>query len=184
MQSMKSVSEKSKLNDNIFLIGSMGSGKTTVARCIAEQSSLTFYDSDAQIVKNTGVSIATIFDQEGEKGFRQREQETLDQLTQKSGIVIATGGGCVTIAKNREHLSKRGTVVYLRVSLTIQLARLALSDNKRPLFNGPNKQEKLQQLNASRSPLYESIANFIYSVDEKTPKQLAQQILSEAYHNA
>jgi shikimate kinase len=107
---------------NIFLIGPMGAGKSTIGRHLAQMLHLNFYDSDAEIEKKTGADIAWVFDVEGEEGFRNREREMIDELTQKHGIVLATGGGAIILPENRGHLSARGIVVYLKTSVNKQLA--------------------------------------------------------------
>lgn len=157
----------------------MGSGKTTIGRAIATQSSLLFFDSDSEIIQRSGVEISWIFEQEGEAGFRRREHEALKHLTKKTGIVLATGGGCVTIPKNLALLTQNGMVVYLQVSLTTQLQRLEVNKGKRPLFQANNSKEKLQKLNEQRHPLYNTIANFTYNTDTDSPQAIASHILSD-----
>ncbi len=156
----------------------MGSGKSTIAQLIAKQSNLVFYDSDSEIIKRSGVEIRDIFDREGEAGFRKRERVIIKELSQIDSVVLSTGGGCVSVAENREQLRKNGWVVHLRVSLETQLQRLRLSANKRPLFH--DNPEKLAALNDERMPLYESIANVGYDTDNIAPVQLASLILETA----
>ena len=108
---------------NIFLVGPMGSGKSAVGRLLAQRLDLAFVDSDAEIEARTGVDIAYIFEREGEAGFRVREAEVLDDITQRPGVLVATGGGAVLDPGTRERLRSRGCVVYLRTSVDQQLAR-------------------------------------------------------------
>ena len=100
--------------NNIFLIGPMGAGKSTIGRQLAEALSFRFEDSDHEIQRRTGVDISTIFEYEGEEGFRNREQQAIADLTNQEGIVLATGGGAILLEENRVRLKARGTVVYLR----------------------------------------------------------------------
>lgn len=162
---------------NIFLIGPMGSGKSTVAKSISEQSSLAFYDSDAEIIKHCHNGINEIFKQQGEKTFRQYEQQVIDKLVKKTDIVLATGGGCVITPTNRKNLTQKGIVIYLRVSPQVQLHRLA-SSKERPLFSA-KEPKKLFELTKLRAPLYESIANLSYDTDNTSPEELAEKILAD-----
>src|SRR4029078_5229846 len=98
---------------NVFLIGPMGSGKTAVGKALARLLQLTFYDSDVEIERRTGVDIPYIFEKEGETGFREREREVIDSLTQLQDVVIATGGGAVLLPENRERLRPRGRVAFV-----------------------------------------------------------------------
>lgn len=162
---------------NIFLIGPMGSGKSAVAKQISKQSSLTFYDSDAEISKQCQSDINQIFQQEGEQSFRHYEKQVIEKLVKKAGIVLATGGGCVITPANRKNLTRKGVVIYLRVSPQVQLHRLASSE-ERPLFSA-KEPKKLFELTKIRAPLYESIATFSYDTDNTTPEKLAEKILAD-----
>lgn len=162
---------------NIFLIGPMGSGKSTIAKHISKQSSLVFYDSDAEIIKQRHSDINEIFQQEGEQSFRRYEQQVIEKLVKKAGIVLATGGGCVITPINRKNLTQKGIVIYLRVSPQAQLHRLASSE-ERPLFSA-KEPKKLFELTKLRTPLYESIANFSYDTDNTSPEKLAEKILTD-----
>jgi shikimate kinase len=108
---------------NIFLIGPMGAGKTTIGRQLARELKMPFYDSDRVIEEHTGANIPLIFDLEGEEGFRKREQAALDELTSMNNIVLATGGGAVLREQNRRHLIERGTTFYLYTDLQSLLER-------------------------------------------------------------
>src|SRR6266704_695645 len=137
---------------NIFLIGPMGSGKTAVGRHLARLFRFTFYDSDADIEAKTGVDIAFIFEKEGEAGFRVREKESIDRLTQLPSIVLATGGGAVIDADNRRYLADRGVVVYLETSIDQQLERTR-HGRHRPLLNDIDPEQKLVELMRLRAIL-------------------------------
>lgn len=162
---------------NIFLIGPMGAGKTSVGRYLAKQLQKTFYDSDHEIEKKTGVSLTWIYDLEGMEGFRQREMKIIDELSSLSNIVLSTGGGCVETKEVREFLEKRGTVVYMEVSLQTQLSRLK-RDKKRPLLQGDNPQEVLIKLWQEREPFYENIADFIVVTDNRSVQDVGDDILA------
>src|SRR5262244_3168736 len=118
---------------NLFLVGPMGSGKTAVGKQLARLLRLTFYDSDVEIEQRTGVDIPYIFEKEGEAGFREREREAIDSLTQLTGVVVATGGGAILLPENRQRLAARGRVVYLQTSVQQQLERTRHGRN-RPLL--------------------------------------------------
>lgn len=143
---------------NLFLIGPMGAGKTTIGKRVADQLQLPFHDLDHVIEAHTGATIPLIFELEGEAGFRRRECASLAEMTALRGIVLATGGGAVLDAHNRELLAARGFIVYLETAVDIQLARLA-RDRKRPLLAAPDRHERLEQMAALRNPLYRSIAD-------------------------
>ncbi|MCW8987801.1 MAG: shikimate kinase, partial [Gammaproteobacteria bacterium] len=132
-------------HQNIFLIGLMGAGKTTIGRQLASELSLEFFDSDHEIEKRTGVTITHIFDIEGEAGFRKRETAMLDELTEKKGIVLATGGGAILQAENRQFLMSRGTTIYLYANIDTLLERTS-KDRSRPLLQTENPQAKLEEL--------------------------------------
>lgn len=156
----------------------MGSGKTTVGKHLAKLLNYNFYDIDQVIIDTTGVEISWIFEQEGEAGFRKREHQALNQLCKLSNAVIATGGGCVTNPKNCELLQANGMVVYLQVSLDTQIARIAHTKNKRPLFAKNATKEKLNGLNQERVPFYQAVADFTIDTDNLKPPKLAELIAS------
>ena len=146
---------------NIFLIGLMGTGKTTVGRQLARKLKMEFFDSDRVIEERTGADIPLIFEKEGEAGFRKREAAIIDELTQKQNIILATGGGAVLDPLNREHLSSRGTVFYLKSSLKTLVERTS-KDKNRPLLHADEPAEViLQRLLDQRGPLYEETADYI-----------------------
>lgn len=161
---------------NIFLIGPMGAGKTTVGKELARTLNRPFLDSDQEIEQRTGAAIPLIFELEGEAGFRARERALLDELTQRDAIVLATGGGAILDVGNREILSARGTVVYIRASLDYLYKRTA-RDHHRPLLKTPDPKAKLQELMEIRTPLYTEIADLILDTDGHTPKWIVGKIL-------
>jgi shikimate kinase len=160
---------------SVFLIGPMGSGKTAVGRALARRLGLPFADSDAEVESRTGVDIAYIFEREGEEGFRIRERDAIDALTQQAGIVLATGGGAVLLAENRERLAARGTVVFLDTTIEQQLERTRKSRN-RPLLAGTDRRAKLEELARARDPLYRSIAALVIRTDGRAPAAVAAEI--------
>ncbi len=143
---------------SVFLVGPMGAGKTTVGRRLAQSLGLEFLDSDEEIERRTGTTIPIIFEIEGEAGFRRREHKVLSELTAQPGLVLATGGGAVLLPENRELLRSRGTVVYLRTSVSEQMRRTR-SSTHRPLLATDDPEERLRQLALEREPLYESVAD-------------------------
>ena len=163
---------------NIFLIGPMGSGKTAVGRQLARLFRLTFYDSDADIETKTGVDIAFIFEKEGEHGFRVRERESIDRLTQMDAIVLATGGGAVIEAENRRVLRERGVVVYLQTSVDQQLERTRHARH-RPLLNDTDPEQTLAALMERRAQLYAEIADITVSTDGRRVQLVAEEIQDE-----
>jgi shikimate kinase len=164
------------IKNNIFLVGPMGAGKTSVGRTLARQLNLDFYDSDEEIEKKMGVSLSWIFDLEGMQGFRYREMLAIDELSKMQNIVLSTGGGCVETPEVRECLTKRGVVIYMEVSLETQLGRLK-RDKKRPLLQGENPQEVLIRLWEEREPYYENIADYTVATDNRSVREVCDDIL-------
>ena len=160
---------------SVFLVGPMGAGKTAVGRQLARRLGLPFADSDVEIETRTGVDIPYIFEREGEEGFRAREREVIDALTASPAIVLATGGGAVLAAENRERLAARGTVVYLETTIDQQLVRTAHSRN-RPLLATGDRRAKLEELAAIREPLYRSIAAITIRTGGRPPMAVAAEI--------
>lgn len=165
-----------KLNGNIFLVGPMGAGKTTVGRLLAKSLGVTFFDSDKEIEQRTGVTIPMIFEYEGEAGFRKRESEVLSVLTQLHPIVLATGGGSVLLPENREFLGQRGFVVYLQCSVDKQLERTHRDPN-RPLLNTGNPRSRLEELFRIRDPIYRSLAHCTVDTGQYSRRSAVRQIL-------
>jgi shikimate kinase len=154
----------------------MGSGKTAVGKQLARLLHLHFYDSDAEIEQRCGVDIPYIFEKEGETGFRDREREVIDSLTQMPDVILATGGGAVLSPYNREHLATRGHVVYLKTSVEQQLERTR-HGRQRPLLFTEDPERKLRELLSFRAPLYESIAAIIVCTDGRQVRAVADEIV-------
>ncbi|HFB66603.1 MAG TPA: shikimate kinase AroK [Aeromonadales bacterium] len=162
---------------NVFLVGPMGAGKSTIGKQLAQQLKMEFYDSDREIEERAGVDIDWIFDVEGEDGFRVREKNIIEELTALQPIVLATGGGAIVEADNRRFLGGRGVVVYLDTSLEQQLERTR-RDRRRPLISRAEDPEAaIQQLHEERSPLYEDLADYKISTDQGSVRQVAKQIV-------
>jgi shikimate kinase len=164
--------------ENIYLIGLMGAGKTTIGRQLAKTLKVPFYDSDKAIEESTGVDIPTIFEFEGEEGFRVREQKMIYKLTQLQGIVLATGGGVVLREENRKALKDNGYVVYLQCSIDRVLERTRW-DTQRPLLKTDNPRARLQQLLEQRQPLYLSCADFKIDTGVLKSKTVINHILED-----
>mgnify|MGYP000008004076 FL=1 len=162
----------------LFLIGPMGSGKTTVGRVLAKKLGLTFVDVDESIEARCGVEVDRIFEIEGEEGFRRRETQMLDELTLKDGQVVATGGGSVLSEKNRDLLRGRGTTVWLKTSVQQQLRRLA-RDKRRPLLQTPDRRARLEAMAKIRDPLYAECADIIVLSANITPQAMAHRAAKE-----
>lgn len=154
----------------------MGAGKTTIGRQLADLLRWEFVDSDHEIEARTGADIPWIFDIEGEAGFRLREEQVIDALTQRRHIVLATGGGAVTREENRRHLHDRGTVVYLETPVERQLERTA-RDHNRPLLRTPDPRARLTELLSQRDPLYREVAHHIMPTERGSAREVAWHIL-------
>jgi shikimate kinase len=163
---------------NIFLVGLMAVGKSTVGRTLADTLQMPFYDSDEEIEFRAGAEVSWIFDVEGEHGFREREEHVLDDLSQMQGVVVATGGGAVKRLANRQHLASRGIVIHLDCPLHRLLARTR-NDKKRPLLQGDNPEVILTKLVRERAPLYEEISDYRFVSDDQSVKSLVQKIVKQ-----
>ncbi len=163
---------------NVFLVGLMGAGKTTIGRILARKLGLKFVDSDHEIEARTGASIPWIFEIEGEASFRRREADVIRELTGQSGLVLATGGGAILNADNRAFLKARGTVIYLRASVNSILQRTA-HDKNRPLLQTADPRKKLEELMAVRDPLYMEIADLIIDTGRPNVQSMVQTILTQ-----
>jgi shikimate kinase len=162
---------------NIFLVGPMGAGKSTIGRELADKLHLEFFDSDQESERRTGADIAWVFDLEGEDGFRKREETVIEDLSEKQGIVLATGGGSVISSQVRNRLSARGIVVYLETTIDKQVARTQ-RDRRRPLLQTDEEPRTvLENLAVERNPLYEEIADVIVQTDDQSAKVVASKIV-------
>jgi len=167
-----------KRSRNLFLIGLMGAGKTTVGRVLARRLAKEFHDTDQEIEERTGVRVSTIFDVEGEEGFRRREVEALERLSALDNLVLATGGGAVLDARNREHLKARGCVVYLHAR-PAELAKRLGRDRSRPLLQGEDPLTRLEQLYALRDPLYREVADLVMETGRQSANALVEELLEK-----
>lgn len=163
-------------HQSIFLIGMMGAGKTTLGRQLARHLKREFYDLDHELEARCGVPVATIFDIEGEAGFRRRETLELDICSRRPEIVLATGGGAILSETNRHMLKERGTVVYLRANIN-ELYRRLERDKTRPLLQTANPQERIASLLAEREPIYEQLADVVFETGSAPVHLAAKQLL-------
>ncbi len=161
---------------NIFLVGPMGAGKSTIGRVLAFELNRQFRDTDRVIEDRTGADIPWIFDMEGEAGFRDRETAVLADLSTELDLVIATGGGIVLRPENRQMMKESGYVCYLTAS-TEQLVERTARDKKRPLLQVENPRQKIIDLLEMRDPIYRESADFIINTDKRSPKMVAQEIV-------
>lgn len=160
----------------IFLVGMMGAGKTTVGRQLAAALRREFVDLDQAIEARCGVRVATIFDIEGEAGFRRRETQILDETTRRPGLVVATGGGAILAPENRAMLRTRGCVIYLRAGVD-DLYRRVARDRNRPLLHTPDPRQRLADLLAQREPLYAELADVTLDTADQPVAQVLQALL-------
>jgi len=168
-------SPRSTTVNRLFLIGPTGGGKTAIGRELARLLGLEFLDTDHEIERRTGADIPLIFEKEGEAGFRRRERQVIEELSQRQNIVLATGGGAVLDAANRTCLQSRGFVIYLKASVNAQYDRTG-HNSRRPLLTAADREERLQELFVVREPLYESIAQLTIVTDRGRVTKLAQHI--------
>ena len=163
---------------NIILIGAMGAGKSTVGRKLARRLDMTFYDSDRVIEEKTGVDIATIFEYEGEEGFRKHEENAIAELCQLEAIVLATGGGAVLSRRNREALSAAGTVFYLQATVDALFERVR-NDSNRPLLKTTDRRRTLAELLQQREPLYLEAADRTITTGQRGTSWIADEIVRQ-----
>ncbi len=169
-------------NRNLFLVGPMAVGKTTIGRLLARELNLEFFDSDQEIERKAGAEIAWIFDVEGEERFRDRESAVIEELTAREGILLATGGGSVLRPENRRFLQSRGIVIYLDTSVETQIRRTE-KDRKRPLLQSPKRREILAALKDARDPLYQELADFRIYVGDSNARKTVAGILRQLKSN-
>ncbi|NBW58114.1 shikimate kinase AroK [bacterium] len=162
---------------NLYLIGPMGAGKSTIGKHLARELNIEFYDTDQVIEERTGADISWIFDVEGEDGFRKRERKVIDELTQRVGIVLATGGGAILDPENRNRLAARGTVVYLHTTVEQQMKR-TMRDKRRPeLQNQDFGEDDMSDIMVLRDPLYKEIADIVVETDGRTVRSVASEVI-------
>ncbi len=163
---------------NLFLIGPMGAGKSTIGKQLAKELKLEFCDADQEIEVRSGADIGWIFDVEGEAGFRKREEQVIDDLSQRQGIVLATGGGAILSAENRNRLAARGTVVYLYTTVEQQMKRTS-KDKRRPLLHQEelSQENTLKDLMGNRDPLYREVADVTIDTDGRTVRSVAIEVV-------
>ncbi|MDH3980007.1 MAG: shikimate kinase AroK [Gammaproteobacteria bacterium] len=165
-----------KMPGSLFLTGPMGAGKSTIGRQLSKRLKMAFHDSDHEIERRTGVDIPLIFELESEAGFRKRESAVIDELTQLPDIILSTGGGAILDPENRQHLSSRGTVIYLHTSVDQQLRRTS-RDRNRPLLQTDNPRAKLEELMAIREPLYREAADIVINTDGMRVMDVVREII-------
>jgi 3-dehydroquinate synthase len=168
---------------NIFLVGLMGSGKTTIGRALAKRLNKRFIDADHEIESRTGASIPLIFEIEGEASFRQREADVIRDLTAQEGIVLATGGGAVLNEISRRLLKERGIVVYLRASVSSILQRTS-HDRNRPLLQTADPKARIEELSQQRGPLYQEVAHITVETGRPNVQSVVQNILAQLEKHA
>lgn len=165
-------------NRNVFLVGLMGAGKTTIGRSLAKRMSLSFIDTDREIEAKTGVSIPTIFEIEGESGFRDRESQAIVEFGQKQAQIIATGGGSVLRPENRENMRNMGFVVYLNVPPQTLWERTR-NDRNRPLLQVADPLRRLTELFTVRDPLYRDVADLVIDGSRISAQSVLQLLIKE-----
>ncbi len=155
----------------------MGAGKSTVARLLAARSGFDFIDCDRELEQRAGTSIQNVFELEGEAGFRLRESQLLDELTQRPRLVLATGGGVVLSEDNRQMLRSRGLVIYLQASAD-EIGRRTRADASRPLLQVTDREARIQTLLEERAPLYRQTAHLIFRSAAANPRRLVARLLA------
>jgi shikimate kinase len=164
-------------HSNIFLVGMMGAGKTTVGRALAQRLKREFVDTDKVMVERTGVAVATVFEIEGEEGFRRRECSVLREICEASDRVVATGGGIVLAEENRDVMREAGTVVYLRARLE-SLWERTRHDSTRPLLATPDPRGRLAELLQQREPLYRAVAHITVDSGPQSASTLVNRVIA------
>jgi len=170
---------KDMKKQNVYLVGPMGAGKTSIGQKLSQKLGLQFYDSDQIIEKRTGATIPWIYDIEGEEGFQQREMKVIAEFTQLQGILLATGGGTVDVEANRISLGQNGIIIYLKTSLDDQIERIKYS-KKRPITAEEEaRREMLKNLRKQREPFYEELADIVYDTDGKSLPKVVNELLQK-----
>lgn len=169
-------------HERLFLVGPMGAGKTTIGRTLAQRLSLAFVDSDAEIERRCGVKIPIIFELEGEPGFRMREAQMIDELSQRDRVLLATGGGAVLSAENRARLRERGFVIYLHAPPEILFERTR-GDRNRPLLNTADPRARVEAMYTERDALYRDVAHLVVETDRAGPREIASRIVERIHES-
>lgn len=162
----------------VFIVGMPGAGKSTVGKEVARRLQWQFIDADVELERRCGTRIATIFELEGEPGFRLREAALIEELSLRPGIVLATGGGAVLLEDNRRYLRARGLVLYLHATLD-ELLRRTRRDRSRPLLQVDDPRSRMQQLLQQREPLYREVAHLTFDSGVGSPRKLADRVLAD-----
>lgn len=165
---------------NVYLIGMMGSGKTSSGKALAKLLKMTFLDLDEEIIREAGQSINEIFKTKGEAHFRKIESELLERASKLTGRVVATGGGIVLNPKNNVRMKETGSVVYLKTSVNTLWDRVKHNKN-RPLLATADPKKTLEELLSKRNSLYEATADKIFLTDGKTPEAVALEIYKTCF---
>lgn len=162
---------------NVYLVGMMGAGKTTLGKALARKTGREFVDTDRVLVERTGVPVATIFEIEGEEGFRRRESTVIAEVAARTGCMVATGGGAVLSEENRRLMRASGTVVYLRARVE-NLWERTRHDTSRPLLATPDPLATLAAILERRDPIYREAAHVVIETSSHCGAALANRILA------
>ncbi len=160
---------------NLFLVGLMGAGKSTLGRQVARRIHVPFVDADLELERRLGVTIPMIFEIEGEAAFRDREEALIAELTDLTGVVLATGGGAVTREASRRCLKERGTVLYLHAAPETLWERVR-HGRDRPMLSVEDPRARIAALYAERDPLYREIADQVIESDRDTVMRFARSL--------
>lgn len=164
------------MSENVYLVGMMAAGKSTIGRLVATRLGLTFYDTDRVIEERAGADIAWIFDREGEPGFRRREEHVVDELSRAERVLVATGGGAVLAPCNRQRMRGRGTVVYLHTAPEVITERVR-GDRHRPLLQVGDVRGRVDALCREREPLYRDAAHIVVDVGRRPARVVAADVI-------
>ena len=164
------------MSENVYLVGMMAAGKSTIGRLVATRLGLAFYDTDKVIEERAGADIAWIFDREGESGFRRREEHVVDELSRAERVLVATGGGAVLASSNRQRMRRRGTVVYLHAAPAV-IAERVQGDRHRPLLQVGDVGGRVDALCREREPLYRDAAHIVVDVGRRPARVVAADVI-------